>query len=66
MLSKMRAYKEHPEGLLITFNRGTVDAAAAGERTVLVPYSELQAIIDPQGPLAEIHSKVFCFLYNLL
>jgi hypothetical protein len=40
------------EGLLITFDRYQVASYPAGPRLITVPYSELQSIIDPQGPLA--------------
>ncbi len=39
-------------GLLISFDAYQVAAGAAGPQTVVVPYGELQAVIDPQGPLA--------------
>ena len=42
-----------PEGLMITFDPDQVDDYESGPRIVIVPYSELQAIIDPQGPLGE-------------
>lgn len=42
------------DGLLITFEQGEVLPAVAPAQTVLVPYNELRAIIDPQGPLAEV------------
>lgn len=40
------------DGLLITFNEYQVAPYAAGPQTVTVPYAELAALIDPQGPLA--------------
>jgi rhodanese-related sulfurtransferase len=40
------------DGLLITFDEYQVAAYAAGPQQVTVPYSELAAIINPQGPLA--------------
>ncbi len=42
-----------PDGLLITFDEYQVAAYAAGAQTVMVPYAELQAVIDPNGPLGE-------------
>jgi hypothetical protein len=39
------------DGLLITFDEYQVAPYAAGPQTVVVPYSELQSVIDPQGPL---------------
>ncbi|HMB22087.1 MAG TPA: RsiV family protein [Anaerolineales bacterium] len=43
------------DGLMITFDEGMVAAYAAGPQTVVVPYSELQAITNPAGPLAGIN-----------
>jgi hypothetical protein len=45
------------DGLLITFDEYQVAPYAAGPQTVTVPYSELQAILSPQGPLAGVLSK---------
>jgi hypothetical protein len=39
-------------GLLITFDEYQVAAYAAGPQEVVVPYAELQPVIDPHGPLA--------------
>jgi hypothetical protein len=39
------------EGLLITFDEYQVAAYAAGPQEVIVPYSELQSVIDAHGPL---------------
>jgi len=41
-----------PDGLLITFDTYQVGPGAAGPQKVTVPYSELTALINPQGPLA--------------
>ena len=41
-----------PEGLMITFDEYQVAPYAAGPQTVIVPYSSLQAVINPEGPLA--------------
>ena len=41
-----------PEGLMIIFERGQVTAYAAPEQVVIIPYAELQSIINPQGILA--------------
>jgi hypothetical protein len=41
-----------PDGLLITFDEYQVAPYAAGPQTVLIPYSQLSAIIKPDGPLA--------------
>ena len=41
-----------PDGLLITFDEYQVAAYAAGAQEVVVPYAELQSVIDPHGPLA--------------
>jgi hypothetical protein len=43
-----------PDGLLITFDMYQVAPGASGPIQVLVPYDQLQAVIDPQGPLAGI------------
>lgn len=43
-----------PDGFLITFDTYQVAPGASGPQTVTVPYSELQAVIDPQGPLGRI------------
>jgi hypothetical protein len=40
------------EGVLITFGAYQVMPGASGPITVLVPYNELQAVINPAGPLA--------------
>jgi len=40
------------DGLLITFDEGQVAAYAAGAQEVVIPYTELQSVIDPHGPLA--------------
>ena len=40
------------EGILITFDRYQVSSYSAGPFFITVPYSELQSVIDPQGPLA--------------
>ena len=40
------------DGLLITFDEYLVAAYAAGPQEVIVPYAELQSVIDSQGPLA--------------
>jgi len=40
-----------PDGLLITFEEYQVAAYAAGPQEVVVPYAELQSVIDPHGPL---------------
>ncbi len=41
-----------PDGLLISFDPYQVAAYAAGPQEVLIPYAELNSIIDPAGPLA--------------
>ena len=41
-----------PNGLMITFDEYQVAPYAAGPQTVIIPYAELSALIDPQGPLA--------------
>jgi hypothetical protein len=41
-----------PNGLMITFDMYQVAPGASGPIQVLVPYNQLQAVIDPNGPLA--------------
>jgi hypothetical protein len=43
-----------PDGLLITFDTYQVAPGASGPQKVLVPYQQLQAMVDPQGPLAGV------------
>jgi hypothetical protein len=43
-----------PDGLLITFDMYQVAPGASGPIQVMVPYAQLQTVIDPQGPLAGI------------
>jgi hypothetical protein len=42
------------DGLMITFDEYQVAPYAAGPQTVVVPYSTLQTVINPQGPLGKI------------
>jgi hypothetical protein len=51
-LENYRNWNITPDGLLITFDTYQVAPGAAGPQTVVVPYSELQAVVNPQGPLA--------------
>ena len=46
-----RAWNISVDGLVITFDAYQVAAYAAGPQIVTIPYMELQAIIDPSGPL---------------
>lgn len=41
------------DGLMITFDEYQVAPYAAGPQTVIIPYSALQGIIDPVGPLGK-------------
>jgi hypothetical protein len=43
-----------PDGLMITFDEYQVAPYAAGPQKVVVPYRELQALINPQGPLGQV------------
>jgi hypothetical protein len=43
-----------PNGLMITFDEYQVGPYAAGPQQVVVPYSELKALINPQGPLGKV------------
>jgi len=49
-----RNWNIEPEGLLITFDTYQVAPGAAGPQKIVVPYSVLTAVIDPQGPLAAV------------
>ena len=49
-----RSWNITPGGLLITFDVYQVAPYASGPQTVVVPFHELQAVINPQGPLAMI------------
>jgi hypothetical protein len=40
-----------PEGLMITFDTYQVAPGAAGPQVIIVPWSQLSAQMDPQGPL---------------
>lgn len=40
-----------PAGLMVTFDTYQVGPGAAGPQTVVVPWSQLSAEVDPQGPL---------------
>lgn len=44
-----------PDGLMITFDEYQVAPYAAGPQKVIVPYSQLQAVINPQGPLGKFN-----------
>jgi len=46
-----------PDGLLITFDEYQVAAYALGPQTVVIPYSDLKTVINPQGPLAAFLPK---------
>ena len=43
-----------PDGLMIPFDEYQVAPYAAGPQKVIIPYSELQAVINPQGPLGKL------------
>ena len=47
-----RGWNITPEGLLITFDEYQVAPYAAGPQQVIVPWMELQGLVDPQGVLA--------------
>lgn len=53
-LENYRSWNIAPNGLRITFNKSQVAPSASGPQMVTVPYRELQAVIDPQGPLGKI------------
>jgi hypothetical protein len=46
-----RSWNITPEGLAITFDEYQVAPYAAGPQTVVVPYAQLQSLINPEGPL---------------
>ena len=52
ILENYRNWNITTDGLLISFDPYQVAAYAAGAQIVLIPYAELNAIIDPAGPLA--------------
>jgi hypothetical protein len=43
-----------PDGLVITFDEYQVAPYAAGPQKIVVPYSALTSVINPQGPLAVV------------
>jgi hypothetical protein len=43
------------DGLMITFDEYQVAPYAAGPQKVIMPYNELQAVIDPKGPLGKLN-----------
>lgn len=54
ILENYRNWNIADGGLLISFDPYQVGPYAAGPQIVLIPYAELNAIIDPTGPLAGI------------
>lgn len=53
-LENYRNWNITPGGLMITFDEYQVAPYAAGPQKVIIPYSQLQAIINPQGPLGQL------------
>lgn len=53
-LENYRNWNITPDGLMITFDEYRVAPYAAGPQKVIMPYRELQAIINPQGALGII------------
>lgn len=53
-LENYRNWNITSNGLLITFDEYQVAPYAAGPQQVVVPYSALQALINPQGPLGRV------------
>ena len=49
-----RNWNIEPGGLMITFHAYQVAPGAAGPQTIIIPYDQLAALIDPQGPLTVI------------
>lgn len=54
-LENYRNWNLAKDGLVITFDEYQVAPYAAGPQTVVVPYRELQTVMDPQGPLGKIN-----------
>lgn len=52
-----RAWNVTAEGLLVSFAPCQVDACSEGEKEVLVPYSALAAILNPDGPAARLAAR---------
>jgi hypothetical protein len=52
-LENYRNWNIAPEGLIITFDSYQVAPGAAGPQIVLVPYGQIQNMIDPQGALGK-------------
>ena len=50
-LGNYRNWNITPEGLMITFDTYQVAPGAAGPQVILVPYAEINSIIEPEGPL---------------
>ncbi len=46
-----------PDGLLITFDEYQVASYAAGAQTVMIPYTTLEPVLNPDGPLREFLSS---------
>jgi len=53
-LENYRNWNITPDGLLITFDEYQVAPYAAGPQKVAISYSELRALINPQGPLGKL------------
>ena len=53
-LENYRNWNITPDGLMITFDEYQVAPYAAGPQKVIVPYNELQPVINPQGPLGKL------------
>ena len=53
-LENYHSWNIAPNGLLVTFDVYQVAPYASGPQTVVVPFHELHAVINPQGPLAMI------------
>lgn len=53
-LENYRDWNLTPDGILITFGMYQVAPGASGPQQVLVPYGQVQGMIDPQGPLSGV------------
>ena len=53
-IENYRNWNITPNGLMITFDTYQVAPGAAGPQIITIPYAQLNALIDPQGPLAGV------------
>jgi len=53
-LENYRNWNIAPDGLVITFDTYQVAPGAAGPQVVVIPFEQLNLILDPQGPMKEL------------